>query len=98
MPQPKIVTKWFSDRPNIQLIKWLGQSSDLNLLVWAWMKLKMHDYTAKNLDECWKDFTAVDNIQYLKYLMESMLRRIQEIDREGWTSKYQDMSSAYVHS
>jgi hypothetical protein len=30
--------------------------------------------------------------------MESMLRRIQEIDREGWTSKYQDMSSAYVHS
>jgi hypothetical protein len=62
------------------------------------MKLKMHDSTAKNLDECWKDFTAVDNIQYLKYLMESMLRRIQEIDREGRTSKYQDMSSAYAHS
>jgi hypothetical protein len=47
------------------------------------MKLKMHDSTAKNLNECWKDSTGVDNIQYLKYLMESMLRRIQEIDREG---------------
>ncbi len=56
----------------------------------------MHDSTAKNRDECWKDSTGVDNIQYLKYLVESMPKRVQEvINREGWTSKYQDMSSAF---
>jgi hypothetical protein len=26
----KTVTKWFADRPNITLIKWLGNSPDLN--------------------------------------------------------------------
>ncbi len=80
----------------LQLIKWPGNSPDLNPIenVWAWMKQKLRDSSAKNLDEWKREIPAelwtlrMDNIQYLTSLVESMLRRLQEvIDREGWTTK-----------
>jgi transposase len=92
----KIVTKWFADRPTIQLIKWPGNSPDLNPIenVWSWMKQKLRDSSAKNLDEWRREILELwnlrmDDIQYLKSLVKSMPRRLQEvIDREGWTTKY----------
>jgi transposase len=36
----KVVKNWFAGKPNIELIKWPGNSPDLNPIekVWAWMK------------------------------------------------------------
>jgi hypothetical protein len=58
------------------------------------MKQNLRDSSAKNLDEWRREILELwtlrmDDIQYLKSLVESMPRRLQEvIDREGWTTKY----------
>jgi hypothetical protein len=92
----KIVKEWFEERPNIKLIDWPGNSPDLNPIenVWAWMKQKLTNSTATNLTD-WKQaitelwVTRMDDIDYLKTLVESMPRRLQDvIDREGATTKY----------
>ncbi len=36
----KIVTKWFVDRPHITLIKWPGNSPDLNPIENVWSRMK----------------------------------------------------------
>ncbi len=90
------MTKWFADWPTIRLIKWPSNIPGLNPIenVWSWMKQKLMDSSAKNLDEWRREILElwtlrIDDIQYLKSLVESMPRRLQEvIDREGWTTKY----------
>ncbi len=49
----KIVKTLFAERPHIQLLKWSANNPDLNLIenIWYWMKMKLNDSTAKNMEE-----------------------------------------------
>ena len=51
----KIVTAWFAERQEITLIKWPGNSPDLNPTenVWNWMKVQLKYTRCKNREE-WK--------------------------------------------
>ena len=92
----KLVTSWFRERPAIQLIDWPGNSPDLNPIenVWSWMKQQLRDSTATSLPDLQKEITELwtmkmDDIPYLKALVESMPRRIEDvIRRDGNTTKY----------
>ena len=92
----KVVTKWFADHPEIQLIDWPGNSPDLNPIenVWAWMKQQLQNCKATSLPELQRKITELwtlrmDNIDYLKSLIESMPRRLQAvIEKEGNSTKY----------
>ena len=92
----KIVTAWFQERPHISLIDWPGNSPDLNPIenVWAWMKSQLRDSKATSLPQLQREITELwvlrmDNIQYLKNLVESMPRRLQAvIDGNGNLTKY----------
>ena len=92
----KMVTAWFKDRPNIQLIRWPGNSPDLNPIenVWAWMKRRLRDIPCTNMKQWREEITRLWVIkmadsQYLRNLVESMPRRLNEvIEREGATTKY----------
>ncbi len=92
----KIVTQWFKERPNIKLIKWPGNSPDLNPNenVWAWMKLQLRETSCTNMKE-WKEeivklwVTRMSDSDYLKKLVESMPRRLAEvIEKDGATTGY----------
>jgi hypothetical protein len=92
----KIVTKWFQERPHITLIKWPGNSLDLNPIenVWSWMKDQLQGSTSRNMVEWRAEITRLwtekmENSEYLKKLVERMPRRIQEvINREENATKY----------
>ncbi len=92
----KLVTAWFKERPHIKLIDWPGNSPDLNPIenVWAWMKQQLADSTSTSLPELQREITELwtlkmDDIPYLKALVESMPKRLQDvIDRNGNTTKY----------
>ena len=92
----KIVTAWFQERLHISLIDWPGNSPDLNPIenVWAWMKSQLRDSKATSLPQLQREITELwvlrmDNIQYLKNLVESMPRRLQAvIDGNGNLTKY----------
>ena len=93
----KVVTKWFADRPNIQLIKWPGNSPDLNPIenVWSWMKSQLYEETNCTNMEQWKQAimrlwtVRMADSDYLRGLVESMPRRMQEvIKREENMIKY----------
>lgn len=92
----KMVTAWFKDRPNIQLIRWPGNSPDLNPIenVWAWMKRRLRDIPCTNMKQWREEITRLWVIkmadsQYLRNLVESMPRRLNEvIEREGATTGY----------
>ena len=92
----KIVTAWFQVRLHISLINWLGNTPDLNPIenVWAWMKSQLRDSKATSLPQLQREITELwvlrmDNIQYLKNLVESMPRRLQAvIDGNGNLTKY----------
>jgi transposase len=85
-----------ADRPQIQLIRWPGNSPHLNPseTVWAWMKkqLKDHKYTSM---EQWKAaillvwLQRTQKVDFLKNLVVGMLTRMQEvIAGEGGMTRY----------
>jgi transposase len=92
----RLVTQWFAERPHIHLIKWPGNSPDLNPIenVWAWMKQQLREVHPTNLQELQQEITRLwvlkmDDSPYLKKLVESMPNRLQEvIAREGNTTHY----------
>ncbi len=92
----KIVSSWFKERPNIQLIDWPGNSPDLNPIenCWAWMKDQLTDCNATSLPALQLEITRLwvtrmENSDYLRSLVESMPRRLQEvISKAGNTTKY----------
>jgi hypothetical protein len=92
----KIVTQWFNERPNIILIKWPGNSPDLNPIenVWSWMKAKLRDSTAKNMEEWRREITELWTLRmsdgdYLRNLVASMPKRLAEVtEKDGWTTHY----------
>jgi hypothetical protein len=92
----RIVMKWFSEQPNITLIKWLGHSPDLNPIenVWSWMKMKFKQSSAKNIVERKREITELwtlrmGEINYLPKLLGSMPRSLAEVTKkDGWTTHY----------
>ena len=82
--------------PHISLIDWPGNSPDLNPIenVWNWMKRKLQDSKATSLPQLQQEIKELwtlqmDNIQYLKNLMESMPMRLEAvIQNEGNSTKY----------
>jgi hypothetical protein len=79
----KIVTQWFNEQPNIILIKWPGNSPDLNPIenVWSWMKAKLRDSSAKNMEEWRREITELWTLRmsdsdYLRKLVASMPKRM----------------------
>ena len=84
------------ERPNIQLIDWPGNSPDLNPSenCWAWMKDQLTDCNATSLPALQLEITRLwvtrmENNDYLRSLVESMPRRLQEvISKAGNTTKY----------
>lgn len=92
----KVVKQWFQERPNIELIDWPGNSPDLNPIenVWAWMKQQLKESTATSLPELQREIIRLwtirmDDSVYLRNIVESMPRRLQEvINRDGNTTKY----------
>ena len=83
----KMVTKWFEERPHITLIKWPGNSPDLNPIenVWKGMKDQLKQFTTVTNIEDWKReitqlwVTKMSDSQYLRNLVESMPSRLQEV-------------------
>ena len=81
---------------HISLIYWQGNSPDLNPIenVWNWMKQKLQDSKATSLPQLQQEIKELwtlqmDNIQYLKNLMESMPMRLEAvIQNEGNSTKY----------
>jgi hypothetical protein len=53
------INKWFTDRPNIQLIKCPSSSPDLNQIknVWLWLKMQLRNTKASNMVAWTKDIT-----------------------------------------
>ena len=92
----KIVSTWFSERPNITLIDWPGNSPDLNPIenCWAWMKHQLQDCKATSIPLLQLEITKLwtqrmDDIPYLKALVESMPRRLAAVvENAGNTTKY----------
>jgi hypothetical protein len=90
------VTAWFRERPAIKLIDWPGNSPDLSPIenAWSWMKQQLRDSTATSLPGLQREITELwcqrmDDIPYLKALVSSMPRRLEEvIRRDGHTTKY----------
>jgi hypothetical protein len=82
----RIVMEWFNNIHSIGLIRWPGNSPDPNPIenVWAWMKNQLADTNCKNMDE-WKReitrlwVTKMDDCQYMRYVVESMPRRFQQV-------------------
>ena len=82
--------------PHISLIDWPGNSPDLNPIenVWNWMKQKLQDSKPTSLPQLQQEIKELwtlqmDNIQYLKNLMESMPIRLEAvIQNEGNSTKY----------
>ena len=83
-------------RPNITLIDWPGNSPDLNPIenCWAWMKHQLQDCKATSIPLLQLEITKLwtqrmDDIPYLKALVESMPRRLAAVvENASNTTKY----------
>ena len=92
----KLLSAWIQQRPAIQLIDWPGNIPDLNPIenCWSWMKTQLQDCKAtsipelqRHIQELWTQ--RIGDSPYLRSLVESMPRRLQEvISRDGNTTKY----------
>ena len=91
-----MVKKWFADRSHIQLIKWPGNSSDLNPIenAWSWIKMKLKESSATNIEE-WKQkitklwYLKMLDSDYLRLLVNSMPKRMKEVlEKEGSMTHY----------
>ena len=84
------------DRPNVQLIKWPGNSPGLNPIenAWSWMKMRLNESSATNIEEWKQDITRLwvtkmSENDYLQSLVTSMPRRMQEVlEKEGSMTHY----------
>jgi hypothetical protein len=91
-----LISSWFQEMPHIKLIDWPGNSPDLNPIENAciWMKMQLRESKATNLKELKEDVSKqwvlkMDDCQYLRNLVESMPRRLEDIiRREGNPTKY----------
>jgi transposase len=89
-PLPQIILQL-----HIHLIKWPGNSPDLNPIenVWAWIKHQLKEDHPTKIQEVQQEITrlwvlTMDDSPYKK-LVESMLNRLQEVvSREGNTTHY----------
>ena len=86
----KLVKNWFSERPDIVLIDWPGNSPDLNPIenCWSWMKHQLRDCQATSIPELKERIMELwcqrmDDIEYLKALVESMPRRLAAVIESG---------------
>ena len=76
------------------MIKWPGNSPDLNPIENAWSWMKLRESTATNMQEWQRDITELwavrmNDSQFLKDLVEFMSRHLQEvIQREGNCTQY----------
>ncbi len=85
-----------AEEANIKLIDWPGNSPDINPIknAWSWMKVQLRESKATNLQELQQDVTRLwvlkmDDCQYLRNLVESMPRRLEDVfRREGNPTKY----------
>ena len=92
----KVVKSWFAERPHIILIKWPGNSPDLNPIenVWSWMKHQLKSTNCRTMEEWILEIKRLwvlrmEDSDYLKKLVESMPRRLAEvIERGGACTKY----------
>jgi hypothetical protein len=92
----KVVTNWFVEKPHIQLIKWQGDSPDLNPIenASAWMKMQLRESHPTNLDQLREEVKRLwvlrmEDSQILRSLVESMPKRLLEvIERGGNTVRY----------
>ena len=92
----KVVTKWFLERPHITLIKWPGNSPDLNPIenCWIWMKKQLREENntsvpmlEASIARLWEE--KMGDCQYLEALVNSMPRRMADvIERDGNMTKY----------
>jgi hypothetical protein len=92
-----LVSNWFKGKPNIQLIKWPGNSLDLNPIenVWSLMKMQLQEDThPTNLQALKEEITRLwvlkmADSQVLRNMVESMPDRLQEVIQWGGnTTKY----------
>ncbi len=87
LSQVKKVTEWFQARPNITLIKWHGNSPDLNPIenVWSWMKNQLGKTSYKTLDEWVEEIKGLwyGKMKDSDYLTESMPRRLELVRQHG---------------
>ncbi len=85
-----MVKDWFAGKPNIELIKWPGNSPDFNPIenVWAWIKVQLKSTSPTNLEQLKEEILKLwvirmEDSAYLKNLVESMPRRLQEVIERG---------------
>jgi transposase len=80
----------FAGKPNIELIKWPGNSPDPNPIenVCAWKKVQLKSTSPSNIEQLKEEILKLRVIKmkdsaYLKNLVESMPWRLQEVIERG---------------
>lgn len=92
----RIVTQWFRDHPQIELLPWPSKGADINPIenVWGDIVKDFNIRNARNSDEVfdhafhhWLGYN--DRPQYWQKLSDSMVRRLNlVIEANGYWTKY----------